>query len=125
MADWYVSSAAYAAIPVFAISTAYTVGQIIKPSASTAKNRFTLRCTTAGTTAASEPLWSANNNATTTSGTATFTNVTGQSAYGWAAAAGDNTISICAGNGTNRFFAGDRIFVSSDHAESQSTTPIY
>ena len=33
MADWYVSSAAYAAIAAFVPSAAYTVGQIVKPTA--------------------------------------------------------------------------------------------
>lgn len=121
MADWYVSSAAYATYTAFQTSHAYSIGDIIVPTAPTAKNKIVLRCTTAGSSAGSEPSWSNNNNATTTSNTAVFTNVTGQSAYGWTAAAGDLLTLNGSGTGTNRYSAGDRTFVSSDHSESQSS----
>lgn len=124
MADWYVSSVAWAALPQFAISTAYTIGQIIRGLAApafTAQHAF--RCTTAGTSGGSEPAWSATNNATTVSGTATFTTVTGQSAYGWSAASG-NLYQITSAV-SSRFTAGDRAFLSSDHAESNTTNTSY
>jgi hypothetical protein len=127
MADWYVSSAAYAAIPQFAISTAYTVGQIIRPlTAPTFGRECVYRCTTAGTSAATEPTWSTSlaNNTTIASGGATFTNITGQSAYGWSAAGG--TLAAFSG-GVGRGLVGDRIFMSSDHSEtySGSSMPTY
>lgn len=112
MADWYVSSTAYAAVPTWAASTAYSIGQFVKPTAPNQNQRMVYRCTTAGTTAASEPSWNTVNNTTTTSNTAVFTNVTGQSTYGWSAAAGYLT-SIVA----SRPVPGDRVFVSSDHSE--------
>src|SRR4029077_6308490 len=114
MADWYVSSAAYAAIAAFVPSVAYTVGQIVKPTAPALKAQWTFRCTTAGT-ASTEPAWPTGNNATITTGGATFTNVTGQSTYGWGAAAGD--LPTLQGAAV-RFGGGDRIFISSDHAET-------
>lgn len=116
MADVYVSSVAYAAIPAWQASTAYTVGQIIRPTAAAGTARYPQRCTTAGTTAGTEPGWSAGNNATTTSGTAVFTNVGGQSTYAWAAACG--TVASLSNSGGRQIAAGDRMFVSSDHVES-------
>jgi hypothetical protein len=117
VADWYASSATYAAVPAWAASTAYTVGQFIKPlTAPAIDRRYVYRCTTAGTTAGSEPSWtgSTGNNQTVTSGGATFTNVSGQSAYGWSAAAG-SLIAICS---VTRPAVGDRVFLSSDHTET-------
>jgi hypothetical protein len=125
MADWYVSSAAYAAVTPYTISTAYTVGQFIKPSSPTLKLQWVMRCTTAGTSAATEPAWPAANNGTVTSGGAVFTNVTGQSTYGWSAAAGDMPTLIGGGGGAVRFLGGDRMFVSSDHSETQTASATY
>ena len=127
MADWYVSSANYAAIPIFVINTPYTVGQFIKPTAATWGREQVWRCTTAGTSGATEPAFSSsgNDNATITSGTAQFTNVTGQSAYGWTAAAG--TLFCITGQGApgnNRNVAGSRIFIASDHTETNTLTSL-
>jgi hypothetical protein len=119
MPDYYVSSAAYAAIAAFVPSVAYTVGQIVKPTAPALKAQWAFRCTTAGT-AGTEPAWPTGNNATITTGGATFTNVTGQSTYGWGAAAGDMPTLLL-----TRFAGGDRLFVSSDHAETQTTGTVY
>lgn len=128
MADWYVSSAAWTAIPLFAVSTAYTVGQIVRPLTAPAFNsQYAFRCTTAGTSASTEPAWTGapSNGSTVTSGGATFTNVSGQSTYGWSAAAG-NLYSI-GGNGAGgaRSAVGDRVFLSSDHSESSATAQVY
>src|SRR5262245_14073584 len=124
MADWYVSSVAYAAISAWAASTAYTVGQIVRPVSvpSNFALRHAFRCTTAGTSGGSEPSWSSAgaNNATIASGGATFTNVSGQSTYGWSAAAGA-LYSMGAATVGTRFVAGDRAFVSSDHSELHSS----
>jgi len=70
-----------------------------------------MRCTVAGTSAGSEPTWPTANNGTVASGTATFTNVTGQSTYFWTAAAGDIPTLIGA-VGTFRFAGGVRIIPS-------------
>ena len=118
MADWYVSSVAWTAISQFAASTVYTVGQIVRPlttPAFTAQHAF--RCTTAGTSS-TEPSWPAANNGTVTTGGATFTNVSGQSAYGWSAAAG--TLCTMTQISNSRSVAGDRLFLSSDHSESNN-----
>jgi hypothetical protein len=123
VADWYTSSAAYAAIAAFVPSVAYTVGQIVKPTAPALKAQWAFRCTTAGT-ASTEPTWPTGNNATIATGGATFTNVTGQSTYGWGAAAGDLP-TLLGAVGANRFVAGDRIFVSSDHSETQTAATTY
>ena len=124
MADWYVSSAAYAAVTTYTISTAYTVGQLVKPITPGLRAQWVMRCTTAGTSAASEPTWPTTNNGTVTSGGAVFTNVTGQSAYGWSAAAGDMP-TLLGAIGAFRFLGGDRMFVSSDHSETQTVSATY
>jgi len=121
MADWYVSSAAYSAIAAFTPSGVYTVGNIVKPTSPALKAQWVFRCTTAGT-ASTEPAWPTTNNSTITTGGATFTNVTGQSTYGWSAAAGDIPTLILT---SPRFAGGDRMFVSSDHSEAQTTSTSY
>lgn len=121
MADWYVSSVAWTAIAQFAASTAYSIGQIVRPLTTPAfANQFAFRCTTAGTSGA-EPAWPGNNTATVTTGGATFTNVSGQSTYGWSAAAGNLW---CMGNSApsnGRLNPGDRAFLSSDHTETTTS----
>jgi hypothetical protein len=125
VADWYCSSAAYATRTAFQASHAYTVGDLVVPTAPALKNKWVFRCTTAGTSG-TEPTWSTaqNNNATVTSTGATFTNVTGQSTYGWSAAAGDLPTLLGAGGGA-RFAGNDRLFVSSDHSETQTASTTY
>lgn len=123
MADWYVSSTAYAAIPQWAANTAYTVGQIIRPvtlaTVASSSLLYAYRCTVAGTSAASETVWGgANNDGDTIAvGTATFMNVSGRSAHGWAAAAG-SVYCMSSQLGYGRPAAGDRVFFSSDHSET-------
>lgn len=116
MADWYISSAAYAGITAFVASHAYSIGDIVKPTSPAQGARWAFRCTTAGTSS-TEPTWPTGNGTTITTGGATFTNVTGQSAYFWAAAAGDHQ-TLNGLTGTVRYAAGDRVFISSDHAET-------
>jgi len=124
MADWYVSSVAYAAIAPWAASTAYTVGMIVRQLATPAVgSERAWRCTTAGTTAATEPTWTLGEGTTTTSGTAVFTEVTGNGT--WMGTQGSTATWLCPGPRLDRIMrwgaAADRIFVSSDHAETQST----
>src|SRR5690348_5434725 len=107
MADWYISSAAYTAIATFTASHAYSIGDIVRPTSAASLVKYAYRCTTAGTSS-TEPAWPTSNNATVTTGGATFTNVTGQSTYGWTAAAGD--IGSIQYSGPNRFSVGDRVY---------------
>jgi hypothetical protein len=116
VADWYVSSTAYTAIAAFVPSAVYAIGNIVKPTAPASQARWAFRCTTAGT-ASTEPAWPSANNSTITTGGATFTNVTGQSAFFWTAAAGDHQ-TLNGTVGAIRYAAGDRVFLSSDHAET-------
>jgi len=51
-------------------STAYTVGQFVKP---TSENRHSYKCTTAGTTDSTEPTWGTTLAGTTSDGTVTWT----------------------------------------------------
>jgi hypothetical protein len=116
MANWYVSSVAYAAIAAFQTGHAYSVGDIIRPTAAAAARKQAYRCTTAGTSAGSEPTWTSILGSTTTSNTAVFTAVNSDT-YGWAAAAGD--LKTVFNDLTTGYAAlGDKVFVSSDHAET-------
>lgn len=124
MADWYVSSANYTALAVWQATHAYVIGDLIKPTVPAFNAQHVYRCTTAGNSAASEPTWSTatTNNSIRTDGTVTWTNVAGQSTYGWSAAAG-NLYSIS--TTTNRTAAGDRVYLASDHSESTTTNTSY
>jgi hypothetical protein len=121
VADWYVSSATYASVPVWAATTGYSVGQFVKPTAPAVGARYVYRVTIPGTSGATEPNWATAtaNNDTIVSGGVTFTNVTGQSAYGWSAAAG--TLLTFHNNNT-RALVGDRVFLASDHVDNGIST---
>lgn len=113
MADWYASSVAYAAIAQYANSHAYSVGDIVRQLASPGYgNERAFRCTTAGTSGGSEPSWTLTKGSTTNAGTAVFTEVTGNSTYGWAAAAARIR------NMATWVAAGDTLYVASDSAET-------
>ena len=115
MANFYVSSVAYAAIAPWAATTTYTIGQIIRPTAAVAGRKVAYRCTTGGTSAGAEPTWGLTFGGTTTSNTAVFTAINSDT-YGWTGAAGD--ISTVTNVLTSSFAtAGDKIFLSSDHSE--------
>jgi hypothetical protein len=121
MADWYVSSVAYAAVPVWQASPhAYAVGDFIRPVTPASLREYVFRCTTAGTSGATEPSYPIADGNTVVSGGATFTNVSGRSAHGWSAAAG--TLGCISSSISNRAVGGDRIFLSSDHNESTNVT---
>lgn len=120
MANWYVSSVAWLAVAQWAPSATYTVGQIVRQLATPSQgSERSFRCTTAGTTAATEPSWNTSLNGTTTSGTAVFTDISGvetyQSAGNWAAplASLQNAISS-----SNRVGGSDTVFVASNHSET-------
>lgn len=117
MASWYVSSVGYAAVAQFATSHAYSVGDIVRQLATPAVgSERCFRCTTAGISGGSEPSWNLTKGATTTSGTAVFTEVTGNSAYNWSAPAARLLLIF------NTFAAaGDTIYVAHNHAETQAS----
>jgi hypothetical protein len=78
---WYCNSVAYAAVPAFAVSTAYTAGQRVRQLATpTVGNERVFICIVAGTSAGSEPSWTLTRGAKTVSNTATFQECTGQAA---------------------------------------------
>jgi hypothetical protein len=123
MANWYISSVGWNAVAAWAASTVYALGQYVRQSAAvTVGNERVFKCTTAGTSGASEPAWNLTGGATTADGTVVWTEVTGkeseQLAGNWRAPAA--RLSNIIGN-SNHFVAGDTVFVSQDHAEIQST----
>jgi prepilin-type N-terminal cleavage/methylation domain-containing protein len=58
----------------WASATAYTAGQLVRPT-DTSANPYLFSVTTAGTSGASEPTWPTTLNATVANGTATFKNI--------------------------------------------------
>ena len=116
MANLYVSSDAYTAVTAFQISTAYSVGDIVRPTAAATGRKQVYRCTTAGTSGGSEAAWTSSGTGTTTQGTAVFTAIKGDT-YGWSAALGD--IKTAVNVGTSGYCQlGDTVFVASDHSET-------
>ena len=121
----YVSSVGYAAVTQWAASAAVTVGQIVRQLATPAVgNERCFRCTTAGTTGATEPAWVLTKSATTSDGTAVWTEITGQEAYqspgNWAAP----FARLVTPTTTTGFkaTAGSNIFVASNHSESTAAS---
>lgn len=122
MANWYVSSTGWTAVAPWAASTAYAVGALVRQLATpTVGNERVWRCTTAGTSAASEPAWTLTKSSTTTSGTAVFTEVTGQETYQAPGAWGAPHARLASAFGTSWAAAGDNVYLSHDHAETQAT----
>ncbi len=122
MANYYVSSVLYAALTPWAASAAVTVGMIRRQLATpTVGNERVFRCTTAGTTGGTEPAWTLTNNATTADGTAVWTQVAGQTAYGWGAAAARITSIVATLNPTYE----DTIFVDNTHVETRATVTTF
>lgn len=123
MATWYGSSVAYAAVAQFATAHAYSVGDIVRQLAAPAVNsERCFRCTTAGTSAGSEPAWNLGKATTTTSNTAVFTEVTGNSSWNTAASM---TAPFARVTTALSFAAtGDTVLFANNHAETQSTADI-
>jgi len=88
MATWYLGSTKHAAVAQWAATTAYVVGDFVRQLAAPTKdNERVWRCTTAGTSGGTEPSWTLTKGSTTNDNTVVWTEVTGNSAYGWSAAA--------------------------------------
>src|SRR3990167_7953985 len=117
MAVWYCGSIDHTAVAQWAASTAYNIGAIVRQLAAPAEgDDRCFRCTTAGTSGASEPTWVLTEGSTTTDNTAVWTEVTGNSAYGWTAA---HARLLAAENWADN---GDTIYIADDHNESRAST---
>lgn len=119
MADWYLGSAQWTAVTAWAALTSYSIGDLRRQlAAPTVGNERVFRCTTAGVSLASEPSWTLTKGGTTTEVSGpVWTEVTGNSTYGWTAAGArwSNTV-------VNWTAAGDRVFVASTHSETIAGT---
>jgi len=112
VAEWFCSSVKYAVVTPWAGSTAYGVGDLRRQLATPAnQNKRVFRCTTAGTSGASEPAWNLAAGATTTDGSCVWTEVTANAAYGW------NTAAYGLDLAAARAAGGDTIWVANNHDE--------
>src|SRR6266446_5639149 len=129
-ADWYISSVAYTAVPVWTALATLSVGNVRRQTApaASAERAFRVSAITTGITGAAEPTWNLGNSATTTDAGVTWTECTGQSAQQqlggvtntWTCPAA--TIRNLEVLGKNIVAASDRLFFSSDHTETSATT---
>jgi len=119
--DWYVSAANYAAAPQWGSLTmfgaaAYQRG-LATPNQSAQQIFYTAL---GGLSGATEPAWNDANNGTTSDGSITWTNVTGQS---WTYAAG-SCATLCGNNQIPHRPAssgGDFVWLDSSHSETATT----
>ena len=144
MANWYVSSVYYTAVAQWQALHAYSVGDIVRQLAAPAfGNERCYRCTTAGTSGATEALinggggWSLTKSATNTDATVTWTEVTGLAAWNESHLIGGNyvgwraphaTIFTAGANGGSSWAAaGDNVIVGggSAHSETPSSATTY
>jgi hypothetical protein len=121
MAVWYCnygngSSTGYYAVAQYANLHLYSVGDIVRQLATPAVgSERCFRCTTLGTSGASEPTWTLTKGSTTNAGTAVFTEVTGNSTYNWSAPLARLS------QGFSWAAAGDTIYIASASAETQAS----
>lgn len=124
MADWYLGSVQHAAITQWAASTVYNIGDIRRQLAAPGTdNERAFRVTTAGTSGGAEPTWTLTQGSTTNDNTVVWTEVTGNSTYGWGAAAARQKLYL--NGGSSWAAAGDRIFRADNHAETQASSISY
>ena len=121
MANYYCSSADYMAVAQWAATHAYSVGNIVRQlAAPAAGSERCFRCTTAGTSLASEPTWTLTKSATTTeSGGPVWTECTGQAAYngdGGGSAWGAPFYSLLGATASGWMAAGDTLFLRNTHS---------
>lgn len=110
MAIWYCSSNKYNAVAQWAANTAYSVGDLRRQLTTPAQgNERVFRCTTPGTSGATEPAWVLAQGATTADGTVVWTEVTGNPAYGWNAPHSSIDIAL------DWLSAGDTLYVGNLH----------
>jgi len=127
-ANWYVDSVGYAAVPQWAATHVYSVGnyvrQLAAPSVGNERVWKATSCSGTCTSGGSEPAWTltANSNTTDNAGAnqIVWNEVTGkeseQASNAWAAPAARIN-----GFPGSRIAAGDSIFLGQDHAETQSS----
>jgi len=115
----YVGSTRWTAVTAWAASTAYTVGDLRRQLAGVAAgSERVFRCTTAGTSGGTEPTWVITKGATTTSGGAVFTEVTGDEAFN-----SPNNFAAPHARLRHAFSwgaAGDTFYVSQAHAATEA-----
>lgn len=117
MAAWFCGSVQWSAVTAWAASTAYSVGDIRRQSATpTVGNERVWRCTTAGTSGGTEPSWTLTKGSTTTDNTVVWTEITGNSTYGWTAAAARVE------NLNTWITAGDDVYIANDHTQTRAAS---
>jgi hypothetical protein len=123
VANWYVDSVAYAAVPQWSALATLTVGTYRRQLAAPAfgnERVFKVTAITTGITGAAEPTWNLVNNATTTDSGVTWTQITGQEAE--QAASNFKAPFATIQGAENVVSAAGTIFVGDDHTDTQAAT---
>ncbi len=117
MAAWYCGSVEWTAVTPWAALTAYSIGDLRRQLAAPAVGSERVwRVTTAGTSLAAEPTWTTTKGSTTTEVAGpVWTEVTGDSTYNWTAPHARLV------NAFAWATAGDDVYLSEDHAETQAS----
>lgn len=122
MANWYVSSVAWASVAQWTATHTYAVGNYVRQLATPSYGNervFKATSITTGISGGSEPAWNLGNNATTTDSGVTWTQVGGQEANqlagNWTAPLGTLQAALNLAVVTN-----DNTFLSSDHTETNA-----
>jgi hypothetical protein len=125
MANWYVGSTKWSAVAAWAASASITTGDLRRQLATPAVgNERVFEAQGSGTTGGSEPSWNLSAGATTSDNGITWKEVTGQAAKNgdgggsaWAAPHARLANALASGWAA----AGDTVYVSNNHAATQST----
>lgn len=118
MTTQYIGSPEYTAVAAWAAGTVYGAGAIVRQLAAPAVgSERCFRTTAGGTAAGSEPAWTLTHGGSTTDNTVTWVEVTGNATYNWSAPHARVANALA----TNWAAAGDILYVSEDHAATQST----
>lgn len=124
MANVYIGSTKWTAVTAWAALTAYNVGDLRRQlAAPAAGSERVFRCTTAGTSLASEPAWTLTAGATTTEVAGpVWTEVTGLSTYNAAGAWGAPHARLRNALAAGWSVAGDQYRVNASHAATEAAT---
>ena len=124
MANWYCSSADYAAVAPYATGHVYAAGAIVRQLATPAVgSERCFRTAAGGTSGGAEPAWTLTKGGSTTdSGGVVWVECTGNQTYQAAGAWGAPHARLATAVSSGWIAAGDTVYVAANHAETQTSS---